>query len=369
MSHRKSNCWNFCVILIVSAVFLYAHATISVADDSSTTSLFFPEDIRTQFANSFPIALGSGLAYAGTTEDGAKLFYALTDSGPSSAPAACSIEVVNAVKNFIPLYGLIELKGGRAQVKWLRPLRVEKGIDPEGIALAPDGTLWIAEEQEPSLLQIEIDTGKVLQRLTPGDGIPEILKERKGGKGFEGLTISESGKMYAVLQAPLDIKGKTYSKSKLIRVLEYDLRTKESQMFGYDISGQRYKGADEVKLSAIESLGAGRFYVLERILSGGKAEFTLQLMQVKNATPLKQKKKKKEYEFKKSPFGQKVLPVSRETIHVFTAFAADAKPEGLAVASPDEVYVIEDNDFGIAAGSKCFHKDVPTRIHTFSPQK
>ncbi len=69
-------------------------------------------------------------------------------------------------------------------------------LDPEGIALAPDGTLWLCDEKGPHLFQLN-RKGELLKKVAPND----FLKGRQANRGLEGIAISPDGKtLFAVLQ-------------------------------------------------------------------------------------------------------------------------------------------------------------------------
>ncbi len=93
-------------------------------------------------------------------------------------------------------------------------LKIQGGsgnYDPEGIAVAPDGTLWIASEGNASdsrpnrLLQVDASTGQVMQEI----GLPpEILacrgaSDSRGtlGSGFEGVSVRPNADGYRLFVA------------------------------------------------------------------------------------------------------------------------------------------------------------------------
>jgi hypothetical protein len=92
----------------------------------------------------------------------------------------------------LSLPGLTPLKGELLEES-LTPelIRIEpkgEGVDPEGIAVAKDGTFWIAEEYGPSLLHLD-QKGRVITRLYPGEGLPIWVREMQPNRGFEGIAI------------------------------------------------------------------------------------------------------------------------------------------------------------------------------------
>ncbi len=77
-----------------------------------------------------------------------------------------------------------------------------EGVDPEGIAIASDGSLWIVDEYGPSILHLDAK-GKVLRRWYPGEGLPLWLRTMQPNRGFEGIAILPgSGDIIVSMQSP-----------------------------------------------------------------------------------------------------------------------------------------------------------------------
>jgi hypothetical protein len=119
------------------------------------------------------------------------------------------------------------------------------GIDCEGLALDPDGSFWICEEYRPSILKVS-PTGTVLFRLVPQGGIcggeqiptieafPNVYSKRRVNRGFEGITVAPNGRLYTVVQRPLDNPdANTGNSSRNIRILELNPATLAIRQFVY----------------------------------------------------------------------------------------------------------------------------------------
>lgn len=99
-------------------------------------------------------------------------------------------------------------------------------LDPEGLAIAPDGTLWVGEEYGPALLHFARD-GKLLGRILPPDHyLPGENSGRTDNRGFEGVCSSpDNSRLAVLLQSPLHQdggKGGEFS-----RMLVYELADME----------------------------------------------------------------------------------------------------------------------------------------------
>jgi len=104
------------------------------------------------------------------------------------------------------LPGLTPLAGEVLEDSLTRDLRriapAGEGVDPEGIAIARDGSLWIVEEYGPSILHLS-GKGKVLHRWYPGEGLPLWLRKMQPNRGFEGIAILPgSGDIIVSMQSP-----------------------------------------------------------------------------------------------------------------------------------------------------------------------
>ena len=137
------------------------------------------------------------------------------------------------------------------------------GFDPEGIAVDAEGNFWLADEYGPFIAKFNAD-GTLLQKYAPGNGLPDILKYRIANRGFEGLTISPSGKIYASLQSVLDINGETSKTATFVRILELDPKTGETKMFAYPVDVSAYKSPKNCKLGDIYALDDNTLLVIEQ---------------------------------------------------------------------------------------------------------
>ncbi|HEX8419063.1 MAG TPA: esterase-like activity of phytase family protein [Sphingomonas sp.] len=254
---------------------------------------------------------GSDLVYNAT--DG--LFYGMSDRGPgggvlSYAPRiqAFSLGIdttTGALGSFTLERTLVFTQADGSSYNGLNPqlLNGSKAtlggsLDPEGLALLPNGHFLVSDEYGPSLNEFDASGKLVRSFTTPAnlvpktsngtvnyvDGRPAITTGRQDNRGFEGLTLSPDGKTaYAVLQDPLVNEGRANNGnndgrfSRNVRIVAYDVATGESTgQFIYelealaDINGRVTGDFDansqgrSIGVSAIQSLGNGKFLVLER---------------------------------------------------------------------------------------------------------
>ncbi len=136
-------------------------------------------------------------------------------------------------------------------------------LDPEGVRLSREGTLWVSEEYGPWIDEFSMD-GLHLRRITPPekfliakpDGEPERelpphnTSGRQPNRGFEGLAISPDGsRIYTILQGPLiqdgALDGENERMGRNIRVLEVTLATGATREFVYPLNSASF-GVSEI---------------------------------------------------------------------------------------------------------------------------
>ena len=144
-------------------------------------------------------------------------------------------------------------------------------LDSEGVAVAPDGTIWVSDEYGPYILQFD-QSGRQIGELkapegfeiaTPGPNLKTEMQVNKIGRatnrGAEGLTVTPGGRYLAiVMQSPLVQDGG--QKGLNSRIVIYDLQNRSAppRQFIYPL--------DDVKMGNSEILAVDetRFLVNER---------------------------------------------------------------------------------------------------------
>ncbi len=116
-----------------------------------------------------------------------------------------------------------------------------RGLDSEGLAIAPDGTFWVSDEYAPFVMQFSRE-GVLLREMTPGNGFPAYFAKRRPNRGMEGLTISADGtKLYGIMQSPLYIPdSSTKDRSINNRILEIDLSSGATREFIYQLESPKF---------------------------------------------------------------------------------------------------------------------------------
>jgi len=346
----------------------------------------------------FPLGIGSGLHVIGE-KDGALLFWTVTDRGPNvdapkyrSAPEAKPAgAIIFPAPDFTPTIAIIELKGGQAKVTKTLPIKDEsgkpisgrplpkglvgstgetplgldlgalstdaQGLDTEGIDVDKDGNLWLCDEYGPFLIKVDAKSGQIMKKYAPGAGLPEVIAKRQANRGFEGLAVTPSGKIVAVVQSVVDVDGKIKeSGARFLRMVELDPATGQVRTLGYPHDVEAYKASRDAKLGDLVALSDTRFLVIEQAMGKDKKMRNLiYLVDIAKATDLSGKKAADgtELESVKSEAELKALGVvlaGKKLLVDLRALGWTAdKAEGLTLL-PDgkSLAVMNDNDFGIA---------------------
>jgi hypothetical protein len=229
--------------------------------------------------------------------------------------------------------------------------------DPEGIALAPDHTIWVASEGNASdsrpnrLLQLDYQ-GHVIEEV----GLPdEIIACRAAstntatlGSGFEGVAVMKLGIKYKLLVAQQrgwdyttpecedlddDDGGLNESGQPLrTRIWIYDPREKSWDHIAWELAPLP-ENASWVGLSEITRTPRGDYVLIERDnRTGDFAELkTLVKVDLRDAGDgLIESSEKSVFD---------LLPALKET----NGWVTD-KPEGVAITDSGQTYVVTDND-------------------------
>lgn len=341
-----------------------------------------------EFDGSLPYAPGSGLSYRGMDADGSLLFWGIGDRGPNGdSPKVESggktrISKVFLIPDFVPrLAGIRAVPGQKAYVTHsialnyeaqpasglpiapgstgatgevalddqLRPLPFSpRGMDPEAIATDRNGNFWISDEYGPFIIQAD-QQGRILRRFAPGQGLPEILAQRQPNRGFEGLAISPSGKIYAAVQSTLDVDGKTKNSAGFIRIVELDPVTGATRQFAYPLDREDYKRNGDTKLGDLVSIDETRFALIDQGQGKKGMRNVIYVIDIAGADDISQwttaQGKPLEYADAKELAGLKFIRKERVLDLRELGWTAE-KAEGLALI-PGGIAVINDNDFSM----------------------
>ncbi|WP_373212757.1 esterase-like activity of phytase family protein [Ruminococcus sp. 5_1_39BFAA] len=348
----------------------------------------FAEGKEGYFENGLVTGFGSAVTFKGYNENGEMEFYAVTDRGPNAdAPQYSADGNVTDAKifpcpEFTPSIAILTIKDEGAVVTSVIELKDEQGnnitglplepgqvgstnetaldmemnnigfdsngLDTEGIAVDKDGNFWVCDEYGPFIAKFDSE-GTLLEKYAPGDGLPEILENRIPNRGFEGLTITPSGKILASVQSVLDVNGETSKTACFTRIVELDPETKETKMYAYPVEISKYKSAKDCKIGDIYSIDDNTLLVIEQgTLSDGSMSNVICKVDLTDATDITDVAyNDKTLEYVESAEELDINFIKAEKLVDLREQGWTAeKAEGICMAG-DDIVVINDNDFGI----------------------
>lgn len=303
----------------------------------------YPQILSADDASGQPIAW-SALSGMVALPGGAPRMLAVWDS----YYAESRIFTIDATRKPAVITGSKLINGGRAL------------FDPEGIAIAPDGSYWIASEGNASdsrqnlLVQTDVD-GKVIQEI----GLPaEILacraaSKRRGtlGSGFEGLAVLPAAKGatgYKLLVAQqrgwdyttpeceaLDDDAGGFNASNepnRSRIWVYDTAARTWSHVAWELAAKPANAA-WVGLSEITATPDGSFVILERDNRTGNFAEIKTLVKISPTA-----------------WADGLISSAEKTIHDLlprleaTHGWITDKPEGVAILQNGRTFVVTDND-------------------------
>ncbi len=297
---------------------------------------------------------GSSMAYS-ETED---LYYFLTDRGPNVDGKTPESKVF-ALPGFVPHIGKFRLQGDSLLLVEKIELKEadgtpfsgipnakgdgathetaynlqgdtitnsgRRGIDPEGLALAPDGTFWISDEYAPYILHFD-KNGFLMEEFSPFNGsLPAHYATRRANRGMEGLTISKDGKtLTGIMQSPLVSDTAMH-----VRIICINPVNKSTREYFYPLSGN-------TMVSEILFVKENEYLVLER----------------DGSFPKKGKGFKKVFRINTAKTDRNGVLKKDLYLDILAAIPdyQHDKPEGIALIDNGKTLcIINDDDFGIDA--------------------
>jgi hypothetical protein len=158
------------------------------------------------------------------------------------------------------------------------------GIDPEGLVVDSKGNFWLCEEGGATIWQLN-SNGVLIKRYTPYANLPgvqsvdvqidTVFKYRKNNRGFEGIALTPSGKIYAAIQSPILYPTATIGNaSRVHRIIEIDPTTGNQRMLTYlndgviGTSGANQIRTSDWKIGDMAAVNDSIFLVLEAAARG-----------------------------------------------------------------------------------------------------
>ncbi|MBK7956665.1 MAG: esterase-like activity of phytase family protein [Bacteroidetes bacterium] len=243
------------------------------------------------------------------------------------------------------------------------------GLDPEGIVLDKNGNFWLCEEGGPTIWKLN-PNGKLITRYTPyahlagaqsvDVAIDTVFGYRKNNRGFEGISLTPSGKIYAIIQSPILYPTKTAGENTRVhRILEIDPTTNSTRMFAYlndgiiGASGSNQIRLRDLKIGDMAAINDSTFLVLEAALRGTTDIKRLYHININQATVVHSglygDLTLEQLVDSTGLAAQNIKPVQKTLAMDLLANGwptALEKAEGIAILNDSTVFIGNDNDYG-----------------------
>jgi hypothetical protein len=251
------------------------------------------------------------------------------------------------------------------------------GLDTEGIAELPEGGFLVGDEFGPSLVRLDAE-GRVLARIVPRNVtlegarypvqplLPAIASKRQLNRGFEAIALSGDGKwLFLAFQSPLAHPDEAaHARARHVRLWRIDAATFEvvsQYLYPLDAPASFVRDGkkgeldwSDLKVSELTWVGGDRLLVLER------ASETTKIYQVTLTDQPALDKRHLDTETRPtleelSGQGENLPALIKALI-----FSSDDAPEvaadleGMAILSPTELLLVNDNDFGVEGAETSF---------------
>ncbi len=249
-----------------------------------------------------------------------------------------------------------------------------KGLDPEGLVIAKDGTFWVSDEYGPHIVHFDAN-GRTIERINPfGNGIggrrlPPVYKYRRPNRGMEGLTLTKDEQfLVGIMQSPLLNPDKSVqSSSRAVRILFFEIKTGNVREYIYILE------STGTAISDIVALTNTTFLVLER---DGKVPGVDQnifkkiyKIDIQNATNVNSNDENGKLFNGKTIeqltvdeiISNGIKPVTKEEVFDImsvTNYPHD-KPEGIVIIDNVTIGIINDDDFGVEGKGTYQQKIMP----------
>jgi hypothetical protein len=244
-------------------------------------------------------------------------------------------------------------------LKGTKPTDRKWKFDLEAIAIDNNGDLWLADEYRPAILQVDgtsFQIKKIFSTEKEDDfevsPIPKIFSLRQANRGFEGIAVTPSGKVLAILQSPLATPELSDSlPNRLLRILHLDPNTGVTKTFGYELTNQMI----DPKIGDMVAINEHEFLVIEHGKDSlGKVAhvFKIDLEYATNideihfnmGTSFEGLKNNSKAQYRGIILAQKSHVVDLIQVGFNPEFG---KPEGIAILDDSTIVLVNDNDFGI----------------------
>jgi hypothetical protein len=261
----------------------------------------------------------------------------------------------------LPPHGLITEHPELAftNLKGSRPVQRKWNFDIEAISIDANGNIWLADEYRPAIVLVDGKSFQIKKVFSAEDsdlGGTKILdtyfSKRMPNRGFEGIAVTPSGKILAMLQSPIqNFESLDTVQTRLIRILYFDPSTKESKVFGYETS----ENVIDPKIGDIAVINENEFLIIEHGKDSTGKIANIFRLDLEFASDISKHKFGFGNSFEalinnaKAQYQGFILAQKTHVLNLINAGfdPSFGKPEGLSVINANTIAILNDNDFGI----------------------
>ena len=252
------------------------------------------------------------------------------------------------------------------------------GFDTEGLAATRDGGFWVTDEYGPSLVRLDAE-GQVTLRLVPEGtslagarypvhaSLPPIAARRHLNRGFEAVALSQDERwLFVAFQSPLDHPdAAAHEAARHVRIWRLDAATLEvDAQYAYplDPPARFLRDLEEgpleledLKVCELARAGEDSWFVLERATLSSKV-YRVRVGE-DQALPAEHLDLRTRPTVEQLSAAGKLGDLELEKQLLFDSDRAPEVPgdlEGMAVLSPTELLLVNDNDFGVEGAETQF---------------
>lgn len=232
-------------------------------------------------------------------------------------------------------------------------------FDFEGISIDANGDLWLVDEYRPAVVYVDGKSFRIkevfsAEKVDMGGTriLDQYFAKRRPNRGFEGVAVTPSGKILAILQSPIqDFESFDSLPSRLVRILHFDPATGKSKVFGYEMSD----GVIDPKIGDIVAINEHELLIIEHGKDASGKVANIFRLDLEYATDVLQMNFGLGTSFEallnnaKAQYHGLILAQKTHVLDLIAAgFNPDyGKPEGLCIINETTIAVANDNDFGI----------------------
>lgn len=384
---------SYTIILISTIHQVFASCDCSSNCNSENISKITKYEIQipdslNEYTMGFSSGIGSGITLKGITKEGNIEFYSISDRGPNYT-IQCSNHTNDTIifprPDFSPFIGVVSLTPNKSatlthaisiktngqKITGLPIPEVAskegssiptdltfklipadtKGFDTESIDVDAEGNFWLGDEYRPSLIKVEGATGEITKVLTPGNGLPEILKHIQKNRGFEALAIAPNGKIYAAIEGILDFNGQTTNSANFIRIIELDPKTSQTRTLAYPHDKDSYKTPLAAKIGDLAAIDNSHFLIIEQGKTGNGMRNLIYIIDITQATDISNTTltdgRPLEYASPEELLDIQFIKKS-PICNAAECQWPHEKLEGIAIIDSKTIAITNDNDFGFS---------------------